>query len=80
MPKWKKNQELEVINEEETLSAATNELNCGTQTTEEEKEQDQPTPIWKTSDQQLKSISVEYMPAPLHDQELQAVCLANETD
>ena len=80
MPKWKKNQELEVINEEESLSAATNELNYGIQTTEEEKEQDQPTPIWKTSDQQLKSISVEYMPAPLHDQELQAVCLANETD
>ena len=78
MPKWNTNQELEVINEEESLSAATNELNCGTQTTEEEKKQ--PIPISRTSDQQLKSISVEYMPAPLHDQELQAVCLANETD
>lgn len=62
------------------MSVATKELNCGIQAIEEEKEQDLPTPIRRTSDQQSESISVDYIPAPLLERELQAVSNANETD
>ena len=62
------------------MSIATKELNCGIQAIEEEKEQDLPTPIRRTSDQQSESISDGYIPAPLLERELQAVSLPNETD